>query len=84
MLAWLSVLLTHVDAITKSHAQYIGSMRIWLVSQLLTCIVAISFMSDQSLELNSIQAWYFSQQSLLIMSLVKSKWAIFTFSPPPQ
>ena len=51
----LSVLWAEVYVITKNSAGYFGSMRITLVSQLLTCIVIIGFMENQSVELNSIQ-----------------------------
>ncbi len=58
-----SVLWTEVYVITKNSAGYIGSIKISLVSQLLT-IVIMGFMENQSLKLNSIQTWYCNQQCM--------------------
>ncbi len=49
----IKVLWAEVYVITKNIAGF-GSMRITFASQLLTCIVNIWFMENQSVELNSI------------------------------
>ncbi len=51
--------------IITNSAGYFGSMRILLISQLLTCIVIIGFVENQSVELNSIQTLYCDQQCML-------------------